>query len=179
IGDIWGWFSDTVIDIGEGIADNPIASLIFLSIVGFILIILWFFLTESGILSAIFRPIIRGFRAIWRAPVSIWNGITKRYASANHYLAGIVLGHDRLENLSQRYWQKVLLFTTLLAIYTFVVGVILTISYSEGWETWEIALYFSLVLFICGVVGGVIELGLLSRILGVLSKDKYQVNLPP
>ncbi|MFX1514408.1 MAG: hypothetical protein ACFFCQ_17685, partial [Promethearchaeota archaeon] len=26
IGDMWGWFSDTVIDIGEGIADNPIAS---------------------------------------------------------------------------------------------------------------------------------------------------------
>ncbi len=178
IGDVWGWFADTIVDLGETTFKDPIASLIVFSLIGFLLIIVWFFITEAGVVSRLFSPVLRGIRFVWRGPVVIGTAIAKRYSHANHYLAGVVLGHDRLNTYSQRFWQKVLLGTTLLALWTFIVGVVLTSSFSneQDWEPWLTALYFSIVLFFCGIVGGVVELGMLSRILGTLSKDKYRLD---
>ncbi|MFQ5976896.1 MAG: hypothetical protein ACE5OZ_02045 [Candidatus Heimdallarchaeota archaeon] len=169
--------AEAVVDFFEGVlkffGDDPFFALIGLSIIGLSLVILYFVISETGVVQRFFARIGSTWGFFKNFPNRLWNKLNGWYLGFNHRFAGLVLGRQRLDNNTQRFFRKVLIATILLGLYTFLGGIVILANYFKDESELAQLVYLSFTLFMLGVVTGVIELFFLTRVLDMVSRSRY------
>ncbi len=173
-GSLINGFFEFSVDVFEGDAALALGAL---SIIGFVLIIGWFVISETGVVQAAFGKIVSGLLYMRDAPNAIWTKLNNFYLGINASFASIIIGTERLETRRQQYFQKVLLGTVVLGIWTFLWGIVLMAT-RDFPSNEEKILWLSLVLFFLGIITGVVELAFLVRVLDLISRNKYRASNP-
>jgi hypothetical protein len=170
IADFTIWFFESVSKV---FGEDPFLALIGLSIIGLTLMILYFLISETGVVRRLFGRIGSVWEFVRNMPRRFYEKTNSWYLSFNRRFAGLVIGRQRLDNHKQRFFRKVLVATILLGLYTFLGGIIILANYFADEDALPKLIYLSFTLFMLGIVTGVIELAFLTRVLDLVSRKRY------
>ena len=153
---------------------NPIAAFSMLVIIGIVVTILWITLQEKfGFRVA---QLLRStFGKLFETPQKAYDKFLSFYRSFNRKLTEILIGKERLRTRTQVFFKKTMLFTSVVAIWTFIAGIYIALSrqyaFNDTFSTKII--YTSIVLIVAGFISGIIIFALITRYFDLMNRKKY------
>ncbi|MHA2169554.1 MAG: hypothetical protein ACXAB7_06630 [Candidatus Kariarchaeaceae archaeon] len=174
IADGASWLVGEATDLIEA---DPFVLFLGLTAVGVVVILLWIILHETGVFANVTGFLIKFARWVLGSPERFRFRINNYYRKINHWLAKRLVGEKTLLTRTQIYFKRVVFYTVLASIYSFIMGIVVALD-EDFWERTDEPdgaqiVFIAFVLFIAGFISGTIFFGLLARVLDVLNRKKY------
>jgi len=147
-----------------------------LVIVGLVIMLTYVAITETGALEGVSKAIKKAFFWLIGSPERFRMRVNSIYRRINHNLTIILVGKERLHTRTQVYFKKVVIYTFILSIWSFVSGIVIGTNpsnYGNLKTTFEKVAFTSSVLFVAGVISGTLFFAFMARFLDLFNRKKY------
>ncbi|MBK5112951.1 MAG: hypothetical protein KGD59_14690 [Candidatus Heimdallarchaeota archaeon] len=152
----------------------PLTTLI---ILGIVIIIIAVIFSEVEFSGKIIQKIKAFFKSIFTFPRIVWRWMKKAYLGWQLIISRFTFGEKKLKHFQKRFFYRVVIYSSVITLWI-IVSVFVTVLTTEmlGVDVRH-QLVYPIGLLIIGVVNGVFLLAFLSWFVGILSGEKYVVDL--
>lgn len=149
-----------------------------LIVIGIVIIIIAVIFSEVEFSGRIIQKIKAFFKSIFTFPRILWRWLKKAYQWWQLMISRFTFGEKKLKYFKKRFFYRVIIYSSVITLWI-IISVFVTVLVIE--LSTEVDVHHQLVypigLVIVGIVNGVLILAFLSWFVGILSGEKYVVNL--
>jgi len=148
-----------------------------LIVLGIVIIILAVIFSEVEFSGKIIQKIKAFFKAIFTFPRIIWRWFKKAYLWWQLMISRFTFGEKKLKHFQKRFFYRVVIYSSVITLWI-IISVFVTVLVTEllGVDVRH-QLVYPIGLVMIGIVNGVIILAFLSWFVGILSGEKYVVDI--
>ena len=152
---------------------NPFVALLILVGLGIAIVILWITINEKFGLTIV-QFLHRIADILFGTPQRMYARAVTIYQRFNHGVTAFLVGETRLRTRTQEFFKKSLMYTSILAIWTFLAGLYINIKFFPSDKDIANQVVFSaVVLLVAGFVCGTIIFALITRYFDLMNRKKY------
>ena len=146
-------------------------------VIGVGIIIVAVIFSEVEFSGKFIKKIKAFFKAIFTFPRTLWGWIKKAYKATQIGISRFTFGERKLKFFQKRFFYRVVIYSSVITLWIVLAqfGVVLGTELAEQDVNYKL-LYPSIMVAI-GIINGVILLAFLSWFVGILSKDKYIIDI--
>lgn len=180
---IWFAIRESALWIGEGIVwlftgGRFWIPLTVLIVIGIVIIIIAVIFSEVEFSGKIIQKIKAFFISIFTFPRILWRWLKKAYQWWQLMISRFTFGEKKLKHFKKRFFYRVVIYSSVITLWI-IISVFVTVLVIE--LSTEVDVHHQLVypigLVIVGIVNGVLILAFLSWFVGILSGEKYVVDV--
>jgi len=148
-----------------------------LIVLGVVIIILAVIFSEVEFSGKIIQKIKAFFKAIFTFPKVIFRWIKKAYLWIQLMISRFTFGEKKLKHFQKRFFYRVVIYSSVITLWI-IVSVFVTVLVTElqDVDVWH-QLVYPIGVVVIGIVNGVLLLSFLSWFVGILSGEKYVVDV--
>lgn len=179
---IWFAIKTAAIWIGDGIVWLftggrfwiPLTVLVGL---GVIIVILAVIFSEVEFSGKIIQKIKAFFKSLFTFPRVIWRWLRKAYLWVQLMISRFTFGEKKLKYMKKRFFYRVVIYSSVITLWI-IVSVFVTVLVTELQDVnvWH-QLVYPVGVIVIGIVNGVLLLAFISWFVGILSGEKYVVDV--
>jgi len=145
--------------------------------VGIGIVITWITIHEKFGLS-ISQAFDKLVDILFGTPQRVFNRALNAYQKMNRKVTAFLIGEQRLDTRTQDFFKKSLMYTALIAVWTFLAGIYIGASPSR-WNQSNLGelvnqvIFSAIVLLIAGIITGTIIFALITRYFDLMNRKKY------